>query len=97
MIRARIFGAIGDIVKRYLDEPLRWWMEATAEWAQQVAVSNDSSYIGFISGYLNSTWQRLYTRPPLGVAVFHIQFCSLLTSSNTRLQEQAMTAQISSK
>lgn len=46
----------------YDNEDLRWWMEATATWAQRQAVPADRTYINPIRTYLNLPWQHTDTR-----------------------------------
>jgi hypothetical protein len=45
------------------NEDVRWWMEATADWAQREAVTTDRSYIDPIGTYLGRPWQHMDTRP----------------------------------
>lgn len=45
------------------NEDVRWWMEATAEWAQHEALSGDKSYAGPVANYFLQPWQYLYYRP----------------------------------
>ncbi len=49
----------------YDNEDLRWWMEATAQWAQQEAVK-DPSFTSGIPDHLNSPWLKMDTRPQQG-------------------------------
>ncbi|MBI4786323.1 MAG: exo-alpha-sialidase [Chloroflexi bacterium] len=46
-------------------DDVRWWMEATAQWAQHEVYGNDQSYFAFISSYLNQPWTHLDTSPKL--------------------------------
>jgi hypothetical protein len=50
----------------FFNEDLRWWMEATATWAQREAVPADTSYTSFIPDHLNNPWIRMDTRPIQG-------------------------------
>ena len=43
-------------------EDVRWWMEATAQWAQHQVYTNDASYFQDISAYLGRPWQHMDTR-----------------------------------
>lgn len=45
-----------------LREDLRWWMEATAQWAQRQAVNDDRTYMLPIRTYLGKPWQHMDTR-----------------------------------
>ena len=52
-------------------EDLRWWMEATATWAQRQAVIADTSYVvPPIRDYLLKPWQHMDTRSRLDRSYF---------------------------
>ncbi|MBI4675496.1 MAG: hypothetical protein HY741_27955 [Chloroflexi bacterium] len=48
------------------NEDLRWWMEATAQWAQHEAVGADQDYAVPVAVYLQKPWQHIYYRPVSG-------------------------------
>lgn len=50
----------------YDNEDLRWWMEATAQWAQHEAIPTDVSYTAVIPDHLNNSWIHMDTRPIWG-------------------------------
>ncbi len=52
-----------------MHEDLRWYMESTADWAQQEVV-NSPTYMGPIRTYLGTPWQRIDTRPEFSNASF---------------------------
>ncbi len=52
------------------NEDVRWWMEASAQWAQHEVYSNDSTYFESIAAYLNNPWTHLDTRPREGGTAF---------------------------
>ena len=63
-------------------EDLRWWMEATADWAQQEAIPTDTAYAGPIVSYLNRSWQHMDTDPrppPKGEMILPTRLCSHFT------------------
>jgi hypothetical protein len=47
----------------HFQEDLRWWMEATAQWAQHESIPSDKSYAGPVKNYSAKPWQYLYFRP----------------------------------
>jgi hypothetical protein len=50
----------------FFNEDLRWWMEATATWAQHEVYPNDVTYAQFIPDHLGEPWRHMDTRPPDG-------------------------------
>ena len=72
-------------------EDLRWWMEATAAWAQREAVQQDRSYIDYIRAYLSKPWQHMDSRPLQGddgfsySALFPFYLIELVAGGNTAI------------
>jgi len=54
----------------FFNEDLRWWMEATATWAQQEAIQGDTSYAAYIPNHLNESWRRMDTRNQFNLPPF---------------------------
>lgn len=73
-------------------EDVRWWMEASAQWAQQRVYPDDKSYYhSVLSNFLERPWQHLDTRPksltdplsnfPYGTVLFPTYLTEKLDSS----------------
>jgi len=58
----------------FFNEDLRWWMEATANWAQHEAIPMDTSYFAWLRFYLREPWEHLDSHDPLNPGLAYARF-----------------------